>query len=297
MQWMVAVTVSRGGRRILTEVFQHSPVTIGAHADNDVVLSEPSVSSEHASVIVSAGKLIVEDRSTNGSFIRGERISRRTLESGDTLEIPPFKLDLTLTRLEKKRRTMAGLAFPGEVEAVPQVLPPRAPPPIPTLVASPPRTSALPGVVQETPADEDGLAAVLAATDWDSAPRKRTPAIRLTGPAPAARCYGVCLVIQEPPELAGKTFPVTQRKTRLGRRPDLEIRLDFTPPLSSISRLHASLSQEPDGHYKIKDEGSRNGVFVNGRPVKEAVIRPGDRLGLGGNIVLLFTNIAGPDGE
>jgi pSer/pThr/pTyr-binding forkhead associated (FHA) protein len=63
-------------------------VTIGRLADNRIVLDHPSVSSHHACVFMDGDRYIVEDlQSTNGTFVNGGRVSRRTLRDGDVLKI------------------------------------------------------------------------------------------------------------------------------------------------------------------------------------------------------------------
>jgi pSer/pThr/pTyr-binding forkhead associated (FHA) protein len=48
-----------------------------------------------------------------------------------------------------------------------------------------------------------------------------------------------------------------------------------------VSRRHAELRAE-DGRWIVRDLGSSNGTWVNGRRVMEAEVRPGDVLHLGG---------------
>jgi hypothetical protein len=49
----------------------------------------------------------------------------------------------------------------------------------------------------------------------------------------------------------------------------------------TVSRRHAELRTE-DGRWLLRDLGSSNGTWVNGRRVVEAEVRPGDLLHLGG---------------
>jgi hypothetical protein len=49
----------------------------------------------------------------------------------------------------------------------------------------------------------------------------------------------------------------------------------------TVSRRHAELRVE-DGRWLLRDLGSSNGTWVNGRRVMEAEVRPGDVLHLGG---------------
>ncbi len=54
----------------------------------------------------------------------------------------------------------------------------------------------------------------------------------------------------------------------------------------TVSRRHAELRVE-DGRWLLRDLGSSNGTWVNGRRVIEAEVRPGDLLHLGGAEVRL----------
>lgn len=70
--------------------------TIGRTPDNDIVLPQPQVSSQHAILHVSAGELALEDRgSANGTFVRGQRIApgqRVPIQSGEKVFIGPMPL-------------------------------------------------------------------------------------------------------------------------------------------------------------------------------------------------------------
>ena len=68
-------------------------VTIGRLADNIVVLDHPSVSSHHACVFSDGEQCIVEDlQSTNGTFVNGRRVARRTLRNGDVVVVGTHKI-------------------------------------------------------------------------------------------------------------------------------------------------------------------------------------------------------------
>jgi hypothetical protein len=62
----------------------------------------------------------------------------------------------------------------------------------------------------------------------------------------------------------------------LGRDPACDIVLND----SKCSRRHAVLEDGPDG-LVVRDSGSANGVYVNGRRVEKARLRPGDVIRLG----------------
>jgi serine phosphatase RsbU (regulator of sigma subunit) len=68
-------------------VLDHSPFTIGRRADNDLCVSEPHVSRLQARIIRQQDGWHIEDRSSSsGTFVNGERITRRKLEANDKIE-------------------------------------------------------------------------------------------------------------------------------------------------------------------------------------------------------------------
>ncbi|TVR58022.1 MAG: FHA domain-containing protein, partial [Gemmatimonadales bacterium] len=80
---------------------------------------------------------------------------------------------------------------------------------------------------------------------------------------------------------AGHRIPLQGSIFRVGRRQDLEISLHPERDLE-VSALHAEIRAEADG-WSIRDLGSRNGTFLNGRVVGGAPVplRPGDEVRLG----------------
>lgn len=62
----------------------------------------------------------------------------------------------------------------------------------------------------------------------------------------------------------------------IGRSPGAE----FIVEAPLVSRLHCQLAATADT-LQVKDLGSTNGTFVNGKRVKTAELREGDRLSVG----------------
>ena len=74
--------------RELTADFHAEHVRVGREGGNELVLPYMEVSRYHAELNLSARGVVVTDRSTNGTFVNGERIfGKRLLEVGDRLGI------------------------------------------------------------------------------------------------------------------------------------------------------------------------------------------------------------------
>src|SRR5947209_20517998 len=71
----------------------------------------------------------------------------------------------------------------------------------------------------------------------------------------------------------GKQFELTQPVHTVGRDSGSSIRLVDT----EVSRRHAEF-RLVNGSYHLVDVGSANGSFVNGQPVTDAPLQPGDRV-------------------
>lgn len=81
---------------------------------------------------------------------------------------------------------------------------------------------------------------------------------------------------------ASRVFEITMVRTVLGRGERTDIRLDD----EKASRRHASIVYI-ENEFRVRDEGSGNGTFLNGSRVVEYALRNGDKL-LIGNSLLRF---------
>jgi len=78
-----------------------------------------------------------------------------------------------------------------------------------------------------------------------------------------------------------KVFPLPSDVTVIGRRRNCDLHI----ALDSVSRRHCQLSREGD-QLTIKDLGSRNGTFLNGKQVASSPLNAGDVIKIG---PLVFT--------
>jgi hypothetical protein len=93
-------------------------------------------------------------------------------------------------------------------------------------------------------------------------------------------------MIQGP--VPGQVFVLRQPTTRVGAQ-SAEVDWTITDPRRRVSRHHLDVIRN-GRHYFVIDH-STNGTFVNGRPLSKGepvLLKRGDQLGLGGDIVLLF---------
>jgi pSer/pThr/pTyr-binding forkhead associated (FHA) protein len=67
--------------------------TIGRLRQNDIRLDDASVSGKHAMVVAEDGVFVVIDqRSTNGTYLNGKKCVGESLRNGDVIQIGHFEL-------------------------------------------------------------------------------------------------------------------------------------------------------------------------------------------------------------
>jgi len=101
----------------------------------------------------------------------------------------------------------------------------------------------------------------------------------------------IAYLVPMPRESFSRAVRLGLGETSIGRDLTNDIRLAH----GSVSRVHARITWE-DGRYVIHDLDSRNGVFVNKRPIQKAALSSGDVIHLG-NRRFVFKTEAVPTGE
>jgi pSer/pThr/pTyr-binding forkhead associated (FHA) protein len=94
-------------------------VSIGRKPDNDICLSDLSVSGVHARVRLSEHQVIVEDlNSLNGTFVNGHPINKAVLANGDTIRVGKVILRLVQTKDSQIDLTETGefIEDPGQLQ-------------------------------------------------------------------------------------------------------------------------------------------------------------------------------------
>src|SRR5438034_1256734 len=75
------------GQQMQTVVLGARPIVVGAHAQCDLVLTDPKVSRKHAELAITPDGVRVKDLgSTNGTWWQGTRVGEVTVAAGSTVQ-------------------------------------------------------------------------------------------------------------------------------------------------------------------------------------------------------------------
>lgn len=86
----------------------------------------------------------------------------------------------------------------------------------------------------------------------------------------------------------GVTYPLTEAEVSIGREPDNHICL----PDLSVSRHHCSIKRTGK-QFQLSDLDSRNATRVNGMPIKQHMLKTGDRVRVGDTLFLFLLDEVG----
>lgn len=260
--WVRVVMGRNEGRDYLLEKENN---VLGRDEMSDVPLfGDPSIGKHHAFIARKSGVWFLRDAgSPAGTHVNGQPVKERPLQEGDRITIGRFQLEF---------HSKGGQAIPvPERDAVP------APAMSPVAAANVcafcgEKKNPMTGACACTPL---GSPAPAAAMGGPAAATMSPPPVGAVG-GPTGT-MGVGLVAVSGP-YAGRRFPVSGTAS-LGRQEENAIAL---PADTAVSRRHATLTTSVGGLLRLHDEGSSNGTFVNGKPVTDAELRPGDEIQVGG---------------
>jgi hypothetical protein len=89
--------VQRHGRLERAIAWVSDRMTLGRATECEVVLATPEISRRHALLVREGDRFEVRDlESINGTFVNGEKVSRRTLQVGDVIRVEDFEITFVL---------------------------------------------------------------------------------------------------------------------------------------------------------------------------------------------------------
>lgn len=90
---MIKIILKFNGAVVKEELVVQEETTVGRKPDNDIVIDNPAVSGRHCRVFMEGGAFFVEDlNSTNGTYLRGVKITKVPLHHQDELAIAKHTL-------------------------------------------------------------------------------------------------------------------------------------------------------------------------------------------------------------
>lgn len=114
------------------KVYHTSPISVGRADNNDMILSDPSVSRNHAIIRITGDytRVFINDMSTHGTEVSGQPVPKGrgtgfTLESGDSI-----RMGDTLLRYDLKLKPSVQATMVGKLDTSILDLPPRIPEPV-----------------------------------------------------------------------------------------------------------------------------------------------------------------------
>jgi pSer/pThr/pTyr-binding forkhead associated (FHA) protein len=253
------------------EIVLKSETSFGRHADCDVLLTEGHASRRHAKLLLTPDGAWIEDLgSSNGTYINGARITGRVrIASGDRLRFDVEEYDFRMLA-----KAMAAIV-PDENKTV------YRPPESAAVVAE---SSSSSGVFKRPGAwaDPDAMA--------DGGGANKT---RFIEPSQMKQMVNNSPLVANPSAVDGPHLQVVS-----GSRSGLNIRLavgdsgnaewtigsqidrEVQFQDSGVSALHAKIVNEGE-RWKVLDQMSANGTFVNGKRSNVSYLATGDRVRFG----------------
>ncbi|MFF4868843.1 FHA domain-containing protein [Streptomyces sp. NPDC090109] len=249
--------------------------TVGRDPQGDLVIDDARVSWRHATISWGGRSWVIEDHgSTNGTFVRGQRIHQMEIGPGSAVHLG--------NATDGPRLNLAAGAQAGHQPQQP---------------AQQPAPHQQPPVAQPVPAHQAAEQA-----EWithQAPPQHQQPQPPQHHQAPQQPGWQQPQVPHQqgpghghPGAVAGASSaysdrsPTTFHELSLGRVMRIGRALENELVVSDlqVSRNHAEFHATPDGRFEIRDLGSHNGTYVNGQPIPKggtALLGPQDIVGVG----------------
>ncbi|HLQ13640.1 MAG TPA: FHA domain-containing protein [Steroidobacteraceae bacterium] len=241
-------------------------LTVGRSEDCGLRLTEGSPSRQHARLIVEGDQLWVEDLgSTNGSFVNGVRIAARTLlKNGDALRFDIEEYTYSTGVADVDKTVLRQPATPA--------------PPL-VVAATPTPAQQLPPGWTEGAGQAAGANKTVFQSPQELAEKRRGAPALVAAAAPATSDVPVlCVSSGAAPakRLELKATGSDKQEWSIGSDAVRELCL----PVSGVSALHARIVRDGE-RWKIIDQVSANGTYVNGKRCTMSFLNSGDRIAFG----------------
>ncbi len=272
--------------------------SVGRSADCDLVISDGQPSRNHAKLSVEADGVYVDDLdSTNGTFVNGDRISgKRLLADGDEVAFDISKFAFQVQRPARDDRTVLRPTPDSEEDPNRTML--RAVPSQAELEAEIAKDAAASQASSNAPAAAEPPAADAPAAEqkavkpgsWADPNAKNASSTQFFSPEDLAAMRGE--TVEEKVESDVPLLQVTSgaaagsviQLVTDGDKKEWSIGSDDARDIvfndQGVSVFHTILAHEK-GRWKLVDQMSTNGTFVNGAKAVSAFLNSGDKIRIG----------------
>ncbi|MFC8011978.1 ABC transporter ATP-binding protein/permease [Streptomyces cinereoruber] len=236
--------------------------TVGRDPQGDLVIDDARVSWRHATISWGGRSWVIEDHgSTNGTFVRGQRIHQMEIGPGSAVHLG--------NATDGPRLNLAAGAQAGHQAGQPA---PHQQPPVAQPVPAHQAAEQAEWATHQAPPQHQ--APQQPGWQQPQVPHQQGPGRGGPGVgAGASSAYS-------------DRSPTTFHELSLGRVMRIGRALENELVVSDlqVSRHHAEFHATPDGRFEIRDLGSHNGTYVNGQPIAKggtALLGPQDIVGVG----------------
>lgn len=240
---MPKLVIREPGKPLREFPLEKGPYTLGRDEENDIVVSDETVSRKHARIKFENGSFIIQDlKSTAGVYVNRKKIEGECkLNPGDDILIGSTEIEIEEEKTENdKTKVLSPEALQKYVKGTDQTL-----------------------VLDQEGQAEDERTRMLDAEEV------------FIGEQETVMTYHRLLVISK--KSFGKEYVVDQSEITVGRSRDCSITLDD----QTVSSIHATMRIEGDDCV-LRDMNSKNGTFVNASPLREEyVLRKNDEIKIG----------------
>ncbi|WP_327175004.1 FHA domain-containing protein [Streptomyces sp. NBC_01335] len=257
--------------------------TLGRDPQGDLTFEDARVSWRHATIAWGGHGWFIEDHgSTNGTYVRGDRVQRAEIGPGTEVRLGNAndgpRVALTAPAAAPPP-AQAGPAQQAAYQQAPAQQAPYQPPVAQAQQAAPYQPQAAPYQPPVAPAPQQAWQQHpqdRAAQDWGAQAQDRVAQVpHQQGPFEGAGG-----------PVHSDRSPTTFHQLAIGRVMRIGRALENELVVSDlqVSRLHAEFHATPDGRFEIRDLGSHNGTYVNGQQLQKsgsAFLGPNDIVGVG----------------